>query len=347
MGTSAESAKKRWGWSIAVPAIITSAALALSGCASNGPSSSSTAGASGKGPTIAVIGGMPSDAFWTTVKNGAEAAGAAMAANGGKVEWLGLKNYDNLGPDAADLVRTAIANKVDAIAVPDWVPDAENDAIKQAVAAGIPVIIFNAGGEDAVKATGALMYIGTDEYEAGVSGGEEFATNGAKNVICVNTNPGSVNQEARCKGVADGLASSGGKATQLPLPTSSFGDQAAISQAIKGALTADSTIDGVITIGAQDSDAAASGVQQAGVGSRVKIGTFDLSENVLKRISDGSQLFAIDQQPYLQGYLAASYAWQYKQFGITSPLKTILTGPSLVTKDNVATVTAGVAAGAR
>ncbi|MGV1034011.1 MAG: sugar ABC transporter substrate-binding protein [Microbacteriaceae bacterium] len=346
MGISAESAKKRWGWRLAVPAVVATAALALSGCASNGGGGSST-DAAGDGPTIAVIGGMPSDGFWTTVKNGAEAAGAAVAANGGKVEWYGLKNYDNLGPDAGDLVRTAIANGVDAIAVPDWVPEAENEAIKQAVDAGIAVVIFNAGGEEAVEATGALMYVGTDEYKAGVAGGKEFAENGAKNIICVNTNPGSVNQESRCKGVADGAAEKGAKSTQLPLPSSSFGDQAAISQAIKGALTSDPSIDGVITIGAQDSDAAASGVDQAGATGKVKIGTFDLSENVLKRIADGTQLFAIDQQPYLQGYLAASYAWQYVQFGITSPLKSILTGPSLVTADNVATVTAGVAAGAR
>ena len=45
---------------------------------------------------------------------------------------------------------------------------------------------------------------------------------------------------------------------------------------------------------------------QAGAPGRVKLGAFDMNPTNLDRIKNGTQLFAIDQQPYLQGFLAIS-----------------------------------------
>ena len=122
---------------------------------------------------------------------------------------------------AAKLIRTALSQKPDAIVGPNWVPEAMDAAFKEVVAAGVPLIIYNAGGMDAAKRLGAQNYVGSDEYVAGSGGGEYFASKGSKNVLCVNTQPGSTNQESRCKGLADGMAKGGGKGTQLPLPTQS------------------------------------------------------------------------------------------------------------------------------
>ncbi len=58
-------------------------------------------------------------------------------------------------------------------------------------------------------------------------------THGQKNVLCINTLPGTANIEARCKGVIDGMTAKGGKAEQLPLPSTSFGDPTAVAEAIK------------------------------------------------------------------------------------------------------------------
>jgi len=76
------------------------------------------------GAKIFVIGGKPDDPFWSIVKRGAEDAGKVAQAEGGKVVWLGPQNYDNLGVDAAELIRQAIDQKADAIVAPDWVPAA-------------------------------------------------------------------------------------------------------------------------------------------------------------------------------------------------------------------------------
>ena len=299
------------------------------------------------GPKIFVIGGKADDPFWSRVKKGADDAALVVKAAGGSVTWLGPQTYDNLGPDAAKLIRTALSQKPDAIVGPDWVPEAMDAAFKEVVAAGVPLIIYNAGGMEAAKRLGAQNYVGSEEYVAGQGGGEYFAKAGVKNVLCVNTQPGSTNQESRCKGVADGMAKGGGKSTQLPLPSSSFGNPTAVAQAVKAALQKDKTVDGVITIGANDATSAATGISQAGLVKTVKLGTFDIDPTNLQRIKDGTQLFCIDQQPYLQGYLAVSMLSGYVQYGLKVPTAPILTGPGIVDASNVAATLAGAAAGAR
>lgn len=244
---------------------------------------------------IAVVGGKTDDEFWSRIKKGVDDARLVVEKNGGAVSYLQLQTYDNLGPDAAQLVRTAISQGVTGIVVPDWVPEAEDEAIKAAVAAGIKVILMNAGNIDKARELGAINYVGSDEYTAGKAGGEYFASKGAKNVICVNTLPGAANQEARCKGVIDGITGKGGAGKQLPLPATSFGDQTAIAEAVKATLLQDDTIDGVLNVGASDADAAASGIAQANKVGKVAHGTFDLNASGLARIKDGSQTFAIDQ----------------------------------------------------
>ena len=321
-----------------VAVMVTTTALALG---------ATGAMAESHGAKIFVIGGKADDPFWSKVKKGADDAGLVAKATGGSVIWLGPQNYDNLGPDAAKLILTALAQHPDAIVGPDWVPEAMDEAFKQVVAAKVPLIIYNSGGMDAAKRLGARNYVGSDEYIAGLGGGDYFGSHGAKNVLCVNTLPGATNTEARCKGIADGIAKAGGKSTELPLPSSSFGNPTAVSQAIKAALLKDASVDGLITISAGDANSAANAVTQANAGDKVKLGSFDMDETGLGRIKDGTQLFSIDQQPYLQGYLAVSLLNSLVNYGLDLPTSPVLTGPGIVSKDNVDATLAGAQAGAR
>ena len=296
---------------------------------------------------IAVVGGSNDDAFWNLIKKGLDDARPGIEANGGSVNYLRLVNYDNFAPDVVQLIRTAISQKVDGLVIPNWVPEAEDPAIKDAMAAGIKVILMNAGGAEKAKELGAINYVGSDEYIAGVAGGEYFGAKGKKNVICVNTIPGAANLESRCKGVGDGMTKAGGKSTQLPLPASSFGNATAVAEAIKAELIKDGTIDGVITISAGDADSAAIGIQQASKVEGVMLGSFDLNKAGLDRIKGSTQGFAIDQQPYLQGYLATSLLASAIDFGTSLPTFPVLTGPGIVDSGNIDATLAGVAKGAR
>lgn len=342
---------------LAAVSVLAAAATALTGCSSGKATGATARATADKGGTtsgvkggknsIYVIGGKPDDPFWSAVKRGGEDAAKLVKSGGGSVTFLGPKTYDNLGPDAAKLTLTALSQNPSAIVVPDWVPENQDDAIKQAVKQGVPVFVYNAGGVDAAEKTGSMKYIGSDDYEAGKAGGIKFAEEGAKNILCVNTVPGAANSEARCDGIADGAKSKGATSKQLPLPSSSFGNPSAVTQAIKGALLKDDSIDALVTIGVQDADSAAAAIDQASAADKVKLGTFDLSDSQLNRISDGKQLFAIDQQPYLQGFYAVSIANQFLSYGVLPPQNPLLTGPLLVTADNVDKAIAGTKAGVR
>jgi simple sugar transport system substrate-binding protein len=209
------------------------------------------------------------------------------------------------------------------------------------------VILMNAGGADKAIELGAINYVGSDEYVAGVAGGEYFGKAGKKNVICVNTLPGAANTEARCKGVIDGITGKVGTGVQLPLPTTSFGDATAVAEAIKAELLKDDTIDGVITISAGDADSAAIAVDQAGKAGAAMLGSFDMNQAGLDRIKAGTQGFAIDQQPYLQSYLAVSLLAAHIDFGTDLPVFPVLTGPGIVDAGNIDATLAGVKLGAR
>lgn len=299
------------------------------------------------GARIFVIGGKADDPFWSKVKKGADDAAKVVELNGGTVTWLGPQNYDNLGPDAADLIRTALSQSPSAVVGPDWVPEAMDDAFKAVVDAKVPLIVYNAGGIDAAKRLGAMNFIGSDDYLAGVEAGANFVKHGSRNALCVNTLPGATNTEARCKGLTDGMTKESAKAAQLPLPSSSFGNPTAVAEAVKAALLKDPTIDGVITVSAPDGNSAANAIMQAAVGDKVRLATFDMDETALQRIKDGSQAFAVDQQPYLQGFLAVSLLNGYVNYGLDLPTKPILTGPGIVDSTNVDATMNGVQAGAR
>jgi simple sugar transport system substrate-binding protein len=296
---------------------------------------------------IAVVGGKNDDAFWNLIKKGIDDASLVVQANGGTVNYLRLQTYDNFAPDVVQLIQTAISQNVDGLVIPNWVPEAEDPVIKEAVAKGIKVILMNAGGAEKAAELGAINYVGSDEYAAGVAGGEYFGKAGQKNVLCVNTVPGAANLEARCKGVIDGITAAGGKGEQLPLPATSFGDPTAVAEAIKATILKDETIDGLITVSAGDADSASIGIMQAGKVEGVKLGSFDLNGAGLERIKGGTQLFAIDQQPYLQSLLAVTLLASHIDFGTDLPTRPVLTGPGIVDASNIEATLAGVAAGAR
>jgi len=221
---------------------------------------------------IFVIGGKPDDPFWSIVKRGAEDAGKVVEAQGGSVTWLGPQNYDNLGVDAAELIRQAIDQGADAIVGPNWVPEAMDPAFKAVVAAGIPLIIYNAGGLEAADRLGAMNYVGSDDFKAGERAAKYFADKGIKNVVCINTLPGAANIEANCNGLGKGAKDIGGTAATLPLPATSFGSATAVAQAVKAYLLKNPKVDGVYTIGNVDANSAINGIMQAGKSGKVQVG---------------------------------------------------------------------------
>lgn len=296
---------------------------------------------------IFVIGGKPDDPFWSVVKRGAEDAGKVVEGQGGKVTWLGPQNYDNLGADAAELIRQAISQGADAVVGPDWVPEAMEQAFKEVVKNKIPLIIYNAGSVETAERLGAMNYIGSDPYESGLAAGDYFAKHDLKSAVCLNTLPGVANVEAFCKGMKDGVEKGGGTGSILPLPATSFGSSTAVAQALKGHLLKNPGINAVFTVGNVDTNSAISGIMQSGKAGKVQVCGMNIDETVLKNIKSGAQLCGIDQVGYMMGYLSVSILNAHVKYGISVPTKGIFTGPGVIDKSNVDVTLEGVKAGVR
>jgi simple sugar transport system substrate-binding protein len=322
-----------------IAAVAASAALTLAACSSTGGRQPATGGANaGQADTPEITVAMithqaPGDTFWDIIRKGAEAAAAKDNVN---------LDYTN-DPDAtkqAQLVQAAIDKKVDGIAVTAPNVGALSAVIKKAVAADIPVTMFNAGGDDALE-LGAISYFGQAESDAGQAVGERLKTDGAKNVLCVIQEQGQQQLEDRCEGVATGT---GG----LPVKRAYVNgrDIAAVTTSLQAELTADKSIDWVVTLGAPFALAAVKSVDQAG--SSAKIGTFDTSKELVAAIEDKSIAWAIDQQPYLQGYLAVDALWLHKYNGnLIGGGKNVPTGPAFIDESNIAAVAEFAANGTR
>ena len=300
-----------------------------------------------EGAKIFVIGGKPDDPFWSIVKKGAEDAGLVVAAQGGSVTWLGPQNYDNLGVDAAELIRQAIDQGATAIVGPNWVPEAMDPAFKAVVDAGIPLVIYNAGGIEAADRLGAMNYVGAVDYKAGVAGGEYLGKAGKKSGVCINSLPGAANIEDYCNGFVEGMTSTGGTATVLPLPATAQGNVTAVAQAIRAHLLVNADIDAVFTTANLDAVGAVQGIAQAGRAETIGLCGINFDEAILTNIASGAQACAIDQQGYQQGFYAVSILNGYVNYGLSIPTREILTGPGVVDAKNIESTMAGAKLGTR
>jgi ABC-type sugar transport system substrate-binding protein len=275
----------------------------------------------------------PGDTFWDLVRKGAQAAAAKDNVK------LVYSSDPNAGSQAS-LVQNAIDQKVDGIALTAAKPTAMKDVVAKATAAGIPVVGFNSGVGD-WKKLGMLEYFGQDENIAGQAFGERLNQLGAKHALCVIQEQGQVALEARCAGLKMGFS---GKTDVLYVNGT---DMPSVKSTITAKLKQDSSIDQVVTLGAPIALTAVQSLSDAG--SKAKLATFDLNKDLVKAVQNGTVEFAVDQQPYLQGYLAVDSLWLYKTNGNFSGGSTapVLTGPAFIDKTNADTVAKFAANGTR
>ena len=322
------------------------AALAVAGCLVAAACSGTGSGSSDSGEdttsatpesertTIAMITHeAPGDSFWALIRRGAEAAAAK--------DDVDLQYFSDIqGPNQAKLVTEAVARGVDGIAVTLARPDQMADAVSAAVAAGVPVVAFNSGIGD-WRDQGAIAYFGQDELVAGRAVGARLADEGARKAICVIQDQGHVALESRCAGVRDGFV--GGTVENVNVTGT---DPQSVRAAIAAKLRADPQIDRVVTLGAPVALTAVDAVHDAG--SAAAIVTFDTNADLVAAIRDGSVKWAVDQQPYLQGYLAVDSLWLYEDnASVIGGGQPTLTGPSFVDASNVDTIAEYAKAGTR
>jgi simple sugar transport system substrate-binding protein len=312
--------------------------MGIASCSGTGGKPQENGGGMGGGTadtpraTIAMITHeVPGDSFWDLIRKGAEAAA--------KKDNIELRySNDPEAPNQANLVQTAVDSGVKGIAVTLAKPDAMRAAVQAAEAKGIPVVAFNAGLKD-WQAMGVKEYFGQDGYIAGQSAGDRLTKEGAKKAICVIQEQGHVDLEARCAGLKNTFPATenlnvNGK------------DMPSVESTITAKLQQDPSIDYIVTLGAPFALTAVQSAKNAG--SKAKIGTFDTNAALVDAIKNGDVQWAVDQQPFLQGYLAVDSLWLYLNNGnVIGGGQPTLTGPSFIDNSNIDAIAEYAKAGTR
>ncbi|WP_446447083.1 sugar ABC transporter substrate-binding protein [Streptomyces brevispora] len=261
------------------------------------------------------------DTFWDIVQKGAK-----MAAGKDNINFL--YSHNDEAQQQAQLIQAAIDKKVDGLIVTLAKPDAMKDVVAKAVKAGIPVITVNSGSAES-KQFGALTHIGQDESIAGEAVGDELNKRGRKKALCILHEQGNVGHEQRCAGAKKAFD---GEMQSLYVEGTNMPD---VQASIEAKLQADKDIDAVVTLGAPFADAAVKAKRTAG--SKAEIDTFDLNAKVATALQDKTLGFAVDQQPYLQGYEAVDLLWLYRyNRNVLGGGRPVLTGPQVITAQDAA-----------
>jgi simple sugar transport system substrate-binding protein len=279
----------------------------------------------GRDLTIAVITHGEGDTFWSVAKKGAEQAGKDMGVT------VKYSESANDPQKHAQLIDSAVTEKVDGIATSVPNTDALRDPLKKAADAGIPIITLNSGQSDSAS-LGAITHVGQDEGVAGEAAGKRLAESASGKLLCVVHEQGNSGLEERCAGAKKGF---GGEVENVQVKGVS--DIATSTTELQSKLQSDKDVTAVLTLNPDIAVAARDAVQ--GANSDAKLATFDLSGDVVKAIKAGESEFAVDQQQYLQGYLPVVFLTLFNTNANTvGGGLPVLTGPGFVDKSNADTV---------
>ncbi|UYQ79253.1 substrate-binding domain-containing protein [Glutamicibacter sp. JL.03c] len=262
--------------------------------------------------------GAPGNTFWDTIRRGAQEA-----ATKDNVELI--YSSDPEGGRQAQLIEQYVVQGVDGIIVTLAKPGALKDVLAKAEEAGIPIVSINSGGEVSA-AMGAFAHFGSDEKLAGEAVGERLKAEGKASPICVIHEQGNVGLEARCEGVKKVIPATENLYVQ-------GSDMTQVASTITAKLQTSQQADAVVALDAPIALTAAASTSETGSGA--VIASFDLNAELAQAIVDRKILFSVDQQPWLQGYMAVDALWQNHRGGFEiGGGKDILTGPAIVDSAN-------------
>ena len=274
---------------------------------------------------VFVTHGQSGDPYWSVVKNGMDDAAKTL---GVKAEYLAPETFDMA--KMGQMIDAVVASKPDGLVVS--IPDtaALSTQVKNAVAAGIPVIVIDSGGSKLTHDLGALVFMGQDEFQAGVMAGERMKAQGISKAVCANHEVGNSSLDDRCAGFAKGLG------VAVPVMNGVI-DPTEMKNRVIAYMNAHSDTQFILAVGASGAEPTLAALGELGLAGKVKTGTFDLSPTILQAVVDGKMEWGIDAQQYAMGYVPVVMFDLWKKYKI-APIADYPTGPGFVTKDTAAAV---------
>ena len=322
---------------------LTSASLAasalLAACTNNDDKSNDSASATAAGDfpstpkwKFVFVCHVTTNPFFTPTQYGAQDACALLNC---EFQWTGSK--DSIVAEMVNATKTAISAKADGIALAVVDKNAFKAPVDEALAAGIPVVSYNADGAKDDPGTNRLAYIGQGLYDSGFQLGQRAIDSGldSGDVVGFIATPGQLNIQPRIDGASDAIKQSGKSLKFTPVATNA--DVTKGLSIIDAYAQGHPDLAGMLAVDAGSTQAVGQVVQKYKMRDKgLKVaGGFDLVPETLNAIKGGSLDYTIDQQPYLQGFLPVLYLYMYKlSGGLVFPSQTN-TGLLFVTKDTV------------
>lgn len=269
---------------------------------------------------------VTTNSFFVPTRYGLEDAAALLGIT--TPQWTGSDN--GVVSEMVSAFDTAISAGADGIAVALTDSSAFVEPTKSAMAAGIPVIAYNATAPNNYP----LAYVGQDLYQSGFLMGQRIAKDVTSGKILVGiSQPGGNNVQPRLDGIKDALAKAapGVSVQSVNTGAAQAGELSAMEAAYQGAQDAK----GLYAVDAGSTAAIAQLIGKAGIQGKVHAGGFDTLTDTINGVKTGALDFTIDQSAYLQGFLSVLYLYLYRLSGtLVAPPQTD-TGLTFVTKDNV------------
>jgi ribose transport system substrate-binding protein len=276
--------------------------------------------------------------YWKGCYKGFEEAGSLY---GIKTVYTGGTQYD--ANQEVTILEQIIAKKPAGIAVSCINPEALKAPIQKAMAAGIPVVTFDADSPD----SGRYSFLGTGNDYAGAVAAkalyDQVGSEGGEVVIITNGN--QLNNEQRVLGFKNAIDKDY-KNLKLVQIGNGNADQTEAAKLLAGFLQVHPNIKGVFCTEATGGVGAATAVKEANMIDKIKIVSFDTDKGTLDAIKSGVISASIAQGTYSMGYQSMNFLYQlrhelsnpvkdWKSKGIAPLPPFVDTGINIVTKKNV------------
>lgn len=262
--------------------------------------------------------------FFEPVKKGMQDAAEKM---GVECVWLGTAGVDMAA--TADVVRQAIQEGYDGIAVNLVHPTAFDAVVQEAMDQGIPVVGFNT--DDHATPNARLSCVNQRLYAAGralARFSTRWIPDGA-HVLMTMHDAGVSSLEDRLRGLQEELKSKNIKSTVLI----SGNEAAAGAERIAQALRENPDIRIVLGTGQADTEAAGRAIERHFSNQGYWAAGFDLSPTTLRLIKEGVIRGTVDQQPYIQGFYPVIQLTLHLRYGIMPA--DMDAGATIITKETV------------
>lgn len=224
----------------------------------------------------------------------------AAAVLGVKAEFTGPKIYSP--DDELKAFDQAVASHPSGILVSPTRAALFKGAINSAVKAGVPVICVDSDSPDSSR----ILFIGTDNYEAGLESGNLLAEKmRGSGLVVVITVPGQFNLDERLRGAQDAFAKHSG--IKITDTLDDKGDPQQAATAVADLHRANKRIDGILCLEASGGPGAARAADQFGKAGRIPIVAMDKNPDTLEWIRRGAISATIAQKPYTMSYYGVKF----------------------------------------